>query len=84
MPGRVLRLNDLAFRYLNLIIGVGLTWSAAFAVIALFYQLELYGDGAMFSYAVQSGMFGRSTGITFPAERQSCLPCRGTSGVTQH
>jgi hypothetical protein len=51
MPGRVLRLDDLAFRYLNLIMGVGLTWSAAFAVIALFYQLELYGDGAMFSYA---------------------------------
>jgi hypothetical protein len=50
MPGRVLRLEDLAFRYL--IIGAGLTWSAAYVVIALFYQLELYGDGAMFSYAV--------------------------------
>jgi hypothetical protein len=50
MPGRVLRLDDLAFRYL--IIGTGLTWSAAYVVLALFYQLELYGDGAMFSYAV--------------------------------
>jgi hypothetical protein len=50
MPGRVLRLDDLAFRYL--LIGVGLTWSGAFAVIAHFYQFELYGDGAMFSYAV--------------------------------
>ena len=34
------------------IIGAGLCWSVAFPVIALFYQLELYGDGAMFSYAV--------------------------------
>ena len=50
MPGRVLRLDDLAFRYL--VIGVGLTRSHAFAVIPLFYQLELYGGGAMFSYAV--------------------------------
>jgi hypothetical protein len=50
MPGRVLRLDDLAFRYL--VIGVGLTRSGAFAVIPLFYQLELYGGGAMFSYAV--------------------------------
>jgi hypothetical protein len=36
MPGRVLRLDDLALWYL--IIGVGLTWSAAFAVTALFYS----------------------------------------------
>jgi hypothetical protein len=35
-----------------LVIGVGLFWSVAFAVIALCYQLELYADGAMFSYAV--------------------------------
>ena len=35
-----------------LIIGAGLCWSVAFVVIALFYELELYGDGAMFSYAV--------------------------------
>jgi hypothetical protein len=50
MPGGVLRFDNLAFRHL--IIGAGLTWSAAYVVIALYYQLELYGDGAMFSYAV--------------------------------
>ncbi|HWL75080.1 MAG TPA: hypothetical protein VNQ74_14515, partial [Burkholderiaceae bacterium] len=50
MSGRVLRLDDRLFRFL--IVGTGLGWSVAFPVIALFYQLELYGDGAMFSYAV--------------------------------
>src|SRR5262245_34150349 len=35
-----------------LIIGGGLCWSIAFVIIGLSYQLELYGDGAMFSYAV--------------------------------
>ena len=35
-----------------LVIGSGLGWSIAFVAIALHYQLELYGDGAMFSYAV--------------------------------
>ena len=45
-----MRFDNLAFRHL--IIGAGLTWSAAYVVIALYYQLELYGDGAMFSYAV--------------------------------
>ena len=50
MSGRALRLDDRSFRLL--IIGTGLCWSVAFPVIALFYQLELYGDGAMFSYAV--------------------------------
>jgi hypothetical protein len=35
-----------------LVIATGLGWSIAFAPIALHYQLELYGDGAMFSYAV--------------------------------
>jgi hypothetical protein len=34
------------------VIGVGLCWSVAFAAIALAYELELYADGAMFSYAV--------------------------------
>src|SRR3954454_23637814 len=34
------------------LIGAGLCWSVGFVVIALCYQLELYGDGAMFSYAV--------------------------------
>ena len=50
MSGRALRLDERWFRFL--IVGAGLCWSVAFPVIALFYQLELYGDGAMFSYAV--------------------------------
>jgi hypothetical protein len=29
-----------------------LAWSVAFVVIALYYELQLYADGAMFSYAV--------------------------------
>jgi hypothetical protein len=35
-----------------LVIGVGLGWSVVFVFIALRYELELYADGAMFSYAV--------------------------------
>src|ERR1700738_4228163 len=35
-----------------LVVGTGLCWSVAFVVIALRYELELYADGAMFSYAV--------------------------------
>jgi hypothetical protein len=35
-----------------LVIGIALCWSVAFVVIALIYELELYADGAMFSYAV--------------------------------
>ena len=50
MSGHALRLDERSFRFL--IIGAGLCWSVAFVVIALFYELELYGDGAMFSYAV--------------------------------
>ena len=50
MSGRALRLDDRSFRFL--VVGTGLCWSVAFPVIALFNQLELYGDGAMFSYAV--------------------------------
>src|SRR5262249_43241687 len=36
----------------TLVVGIGLTWSIAFVVIALHYELALYADGAMFSYAV--------------------------------
>lgn len=36
----------------TLVIAAGLCWSVAFAAIALIYQLQLYGDGAIFSYAV--------------------------------
>ena len=50
MSGRALRLDDRSLRLL--IVGTGLCWSVAFPVIALFHRLELYGDGAMFSYAV--------------------------------
>ncbi|WP_291686550.1 hypothetical protein [Bradyrhizobium sp.] len=35
-----------------LAIGTGLCWSVAFIAVALGYGLELYADGAMFSYAV--------------------------------
>jgi hypothetical protein len=35
-----------------LVIGAGLCWSVAFIFLALRYELELYADGAMFSYAV--------------------------------
>ena len=50
MSGRASRLDARSARVL--VVGLGLCWSMAFPVIALFYQLELYGDGAMFSYAV--------------------------------
>jgi hypothetical protein len=42
--------NAQLFRYL--VVGTGLCWAIAFVPVALAYQLELYGDGAMFSYAV--------------------------------
>ena len=35
-----------------LVVVIGLSWSLAFVVVALEYDLQLYGDGAMFSYAV--------------------------------
>ena len=50
MSGPSPRFDACALR--RLVIGAGLCWSVAFVVIALRYQLELYGDGAMFSYAV--------------------------------
>lgn len=33
-------------------VGLGLAWSIAFVVVALAFELQLYGDGALFSYAV--------------------------------
>jgi hypothetical protein len=36
----------------RLVIATGLCWSVVFVVVALYYRLQLYGDGAMFSYAV--------------------------------
>jgi hypothetical protein len=50
MPWPALRSDIILLR--ALVVGVGLCWSVAFIAIALFYQLQLYADGAMFSYAV--------------------------------
>jgi hypothetical protein len=36
----------------RLVVGIGLGWSILFVVLALGYELQLYADGAMFSYAV--------------------------------
>ena len=35
-----------------LVVGAGLCWSVAYVAVALACELELYADGAMFSYAV--------------------------------
>ena len=35
-----------------LIVAFGFCWSLAFVIVGLEYDLQLYGDGAMFSYAV--------------------------------
>ena len=35
-----------------LVIAAGICWSVVFVVVGLRYQLQLYGDGAMFSYSV--------------------------------
>src|SRR5262245_8801833 len=50
MSGPALRVHERLFR--RLVVAAGLCWSIAFVVIGLSHQLELYGDGAMFSYAV--------------------------------
>jgi hypothetical protein len=50
MPDPAPRVDERTFR--RLVIATGLCWSVAFVVIALSQQLELYGDGAMFSYAI--------------------------------
>jgi creatinine amidohydrolase/Fe(II)-dependent formamide hydrolase-like protein len=36
----------------TLVIAIGLCWSIVFLVVALHFELQLYADGAMFSYAV--------------------------------
>ncbi len=36
----------------TLVIAIGLSWSIVFLVVALHYELQLYADGAIFSYAV--------------------------------
>jgi len=50
MSGLLPSRNTRLFGYL--VVGTGLCWAIAFVPVALAYQLELYGDGAMFSYAV--------------------------------
>ncbi len=53
MPWPALRSDITLLR--ALVVGVGLCWAVSFIAIALFYQLQLYADGAMFSYAVAVG-----------------------------
>ncbi len=36
----------------TVVVAVGLSWSVAFVVIGLGYELELFGDGSIFSYSV--------------------------------
>jgi hypothetical protein len=79
-----------------LIIGSGLCWSVAFVVIALSCQLELYGDGAMFSYAVAvqdvwafhwHNISGRSSVFLLtllPAEIMVALTGRPWAGITTY
>jgi hypothetical protein len=50
MPWPAIRSDSDVLR--TIVVGVALCWSVAFVVIALYYDLELYADGAMFSYAV--------------------------------
>jgi hypothetical protein len=50
MSGPALRLHESLLR--RLVVATGLWWSVVFILIALYYRLQLYGDGAMFSYAV--------------------------------
>jgi hypothetical protein len=39
----------------TLVMGAGIGWSALFVAIGLWYELQLYGDGSIFSYAVATG-----------------------------
>src|ERR1700760_1776747 len=76
-----------------LVAASGLAWSIAFVPIALHYQLELYGDGAMFSYAVAvqdvwafhwHNVSGRSSVFLltlFPAETMVGMTGRPWAGV---
>jgi hypothetical protein len=50
MPWPALRSDSDVLR--ALVVGIALCWSVAFVAIALFHDLQLYADGAMFSYAV--------------------------------
>ena len=73
MPWLALRSDIILLR--ALVLGVGSCWSVAFIAIALGYQLQLYADGAMFSYAVAVGRrtSGRFTGTI------SLVACQSSS-----
>jgi hypothetical protein len=91
MSGPLPRHNARLFR--PLVIGIGLCWAVAFVPVALAYQLELYGDGAMFSYAVAvkdvwafhwHNISGRSSVFLFtllPAEAMVSLTGRPWAGI---
>jgi hypothetical protein len=49
-PRSSIRRKDHILR--TLVIAAGLIWSTLFVIIALVFELQLYADGAMFSYAV--------------------------------
>jgi len=80
----------------RLVVTAGLAWSVAFVVIALASQLELYGDGAMFSYAVAvqdvwafhwHNISGRSTVFLltlWPAETLVALSGNPWSGIVAY
>jgi hypothetical protein len=54
-PGRATttRLTAADLRLLRaFVVAVGLCWSVLFVIVGLHYELQMYGDGAMFSYAV--------------------------------
>jgi hypothetical protein len=80
----------------HLVIASGLGWSIAFVPIALHYQLELYGDGAMFSYAVAvqdvwafhwHNVSGRSSVFLltlFPAETVVGVTSRPWAGIVTY
>ncbi len=50
MPRSAIRSTDDRLRGIAIVCGLG--WSLIFVVVGLTHQLQLYGDGAMFSYAV--------------------------------
>lgn len=80
----------------RLVVAAGLAWSVAFVIVALLSQLELYGDGAMFSYAVAvrdvwafhwHNISGRSTVFLltlWPAEMMVALSGNPWTGIVAY
>src|SRR5690242_11971503 len=56
-----------AGRLRTLAVAAGVCWSVLFVIIGLRYELQMYGDGSIFAYAVLSRMPGRFTGTTSSA-----------------